>query len=86
LQLASLPREQVSADAGSTCPTQVVLQAVLVLSADKMHVRVPELQGRLLLPGHGPEVPAGQTQVESWLSGVPLQSLSRDDVQSRALG
>lgn len=37
LQLASLPREQVSAAAASTCPVHVVLQDVLVLSADKMH-------------------------------------------------
>jgi len=83
LQLASLFREQVSAAAGSTCPTHVVLQVVLVLSADKMHVRVPDLQDPVLLPGHGPVVPAGQTQVVSWLSGRPLQSLSVVDVQSR---
>jgi hypothetical protein len=84
LQLASLPRAQVSAAAGSTCPVHVVLQDVLALSADKMHMRVPDLQGALLLPGHAPEVPAGQTQVASWLSGMPLQSLSVVEVQSRA--
>ncbi|MEO8215423.1 MAG: hypothetical protein ABI560_19645, partial [Myxococcales bacterium] len=82
--MASLPFvEQLSAAAGSTCPAQVVLQDVLVLSADGMHMRVPDLQGGLLLPGQGPEVPAGQTQLESWLSGTPLQSLSLVDVQSR---
>jgi hypothetical protein len=86
LQLASLPRvEQASAVAGSTCPTHVVPQVVLALSADKMHVRVPDLHDPVLLPGHGPVEPAGHTHVVvSWLSGRPLQSLSSVDVQSRA--
>jgi len=84
LQLASLPATQVSAAAGSTWPAQAVPQDVLPLSADNMHVRVPDLQGALLLPGHGPVVLAGQTHVGSWLSGNPLQSLSMAEVQSRA--
>src|SRR5262249_49738032 len=84
LQLASFPRSQVSAAAGSTCPTQVEPTIVLALSADNVHVFAPGVQGAMLLPEHGTGTPGVQTQVDvSWLSGVPLQSLSSVDVQSR---
>jgi hypothetical protein len=45
-----------------TTPEQVP-QVVLVLSADKVQVRVPDLQMPVLLPGHWPVVLAGQVQV-----------------------
>lgn len=51
-----------------------------------MHDRVPDLHGAVLFPGHGPVVPAAQTQVESRLSAMPLQSLSLVDEQSRGRG
>ena len=69
---------------GAMTPEQVVLQEVLVLSADKRQVLIPALHGGVLLPGQVIVVLAGQAQVESMLSGVPLQSLSLADVQSRA--
>jgi hypothetical protein len=74
----------VSAAAGSTCPTQVDPTIVLALSADNVHVFAPGVQGGVVLPEHGTGTPGVQTQVDvSWLSGVPLQSLSSVDVQSR---
>jgi len=84
LQLASLPESQVSAAAGSTCPTQVEPTITLVLSADKVHVFAPGVQDPVLLPVHGTGLPRVQAvQVESRLSTVPLQSLSSVELQSR---
>ena len=83
LQLASLPGTQVSDAAGATTPVQEPHE-VEDLSADKLQFRVPALQLPVLFPGQAaPDMPAGQAQVESWLSGRPLKSLSAVDVQSR---
>src|ERR1700690_2326129 len=85
--LQSLSRDDVQSRVfGATSPTQVVPQELLVLSADSVHVRVPGLHGAVLFPEHVIVVFAAHAQLESLLSTVPLQSLSRDDVQSRVVG
>ena len=83
--LQSLSRVEVQSRVfGALTPEHVVPHEVLVLSADSTQVFTPALQGAVLFPAQGIVVLAGHAQVESMLSGVPLQSLSLVDVQSRA--
>jgi hypothetical protein len=82
--LQSLSMVEVQSRAFGATPGEHAPHAVLVLSADRTQVLVPAAQGAVLFPGQTIVVFAGQAQVESMLSGVPLQSLSLVDVQSRA--
>src|SRR5450432_2948980 len=82
--LQSLSMVDVQSRTFGATPGEHVPHAVLVLSADRTQVLFPTLQGGVLFPGQTIVVFAGQAQVESMLSGVPLQSLSFVDVQSRA--
>ena len=60
-------------------------QLVLVLSDEALHVWLPAVHDPSLPVSQLCALPAGQTQLASFLSGVPLQLLSALDVQSLAL-
>jgi hypothetical protein len=88
LQLSSLPGVQASAVAGPTLPVQVP-QALVLWSVATTQLWVPALHRPLpscpACSPHGRVVVAAQTHTaSSVLSGIPSQSLSAADVQSRA--